>query len=53
MMNHGVAGLLESTFCVPYSVTKSYSALPALGFYPKILGFFEAVGIFLGFYFEK
>jgi superfamily II DNA helicase RecQ len=28
-------------------------ALPALGFYPKILGFFEAVGIFLGFYFEK
>jgi hypothetical protein len=29
------------------------SALPALGFYPKILGFFEAVGIFLGFYFEK
>ena len=20
MMNHGVAGLLESTFCVPYSV---------------------------------
>jgi hypothetical protein len=29
------------------------TALPALGFYPKILGFFEAVGIFLGFYFEK
>jgi hypothetical protein len=29
------------------------AALPALGFYPKILGFFEAVGIFLGFYFEK
>jgi hypothetical protein len=31
----------------------SQTALPALGFYPKILGFFEAVGIFLGFYFEK
>ncbi len=26
--------------------------LPTLGFYPKILGFFEAVGIFLGFFFS-
>ena len=35
------------------SVGNLRAALPAFGFYPKILGFFEAVGIFLGFYFEK
>jgi hypothetical protein len=28
-------------------------ALPSPGFYPEISGFFEAVGIFLGFLFEK
>jgi hypothetical protein len=29
------------------------AALPSPGFYPEISGFFEAVGIFLGFSFEK
>jgi hypothetical protein len=29
------------------------SALPSPGFYPEISGFFEAVGIFLGFLFLK
>jgi hypothetical protein len=29
------------------------TALPSPGFYPEISGFFEAVGIFLGFLFEK
>jgi hypothetical protein len=28
-MNHGVAGLLESTFCVPYSVPRSSSDPPS------------------------
>ena len=29
------------------------AALPSSGFYPEISGFFEVVGIFLGFLFEK
>ncbi len=29
------------------------TVLPTLGFYLKILGFFEAVGIFLGFFFQE
>jgi hypothetical protein len=29
------------------------AALPSPGFYPEISGFFEAVGIFLGFLFKK
>ena len=29
------------------------AALPSPGFYPEISGFFEEVGIFLGFLFQK
>ena len=37
--------------CIKFLQHATVSALPSPGFYPEISGFFEAVGIFLGFLF--
>ena len=39
--------------CKHCAIPKRPIALPSPGFYPEISGFFEAVGIFWGFLFEK